>query len=168
MCHDLLVLLKETRYLLNLTEEGATVVSSSQPAARSVDVGLSSHASLCLTTTGTEKTWLRIDIQTVRSILLIQVSFSGDSEVPINVSVRVGRSLRSNGFDDNAICKTQSSEPLHKAFACPQVTLGQYVYIETKTKTMKICEIQVFYGIKCPTALYSSITNLLFRCSKNR
>ena len=63
--------------------------------------------------------------------------------------IRVGQSLRNNGALDNENCGTVSTDvsaSYWKNVTCSQPILGQFIYIESTANSMKICELQVFYG----------------------
>ena len=64
------------------------------------------------------------------------------------MTVYIGRSLRNNGADDNTWCGTVSNVSGYQweNFTCPLPVLGQFIYIERSNSSMRICEIEVFYG----------------------
>ena len=131
---------------LDFSELSTTVTSSGmksdQPAKLAIDRTVSSCSSLY----GIGKTWLRVDVRTVRYIRMVRLLFPEDSE--IRTTIFIGRSLHSNGSNGNIQCDKgrRASMKSWVIFTCGPPILGQYIYIERQTSSMNVCEIQVFYG----------------------
>ena len=112
---------------------------SSQPLINAID----NMASSCSSLSGGSKTWLRLDILTVRYIREVRFLFNGSAS---GSAIFIGRSLRNNGATENLKCCVISSDDTDFLCTCCLPVLGQVIYIERMATSMKICEIEVFYG----------------------
>ena len=135
---------------LDWSKERATFASSglnsSQPPALAID-GISTS---CSSVAGARKTWLRVDIQTVRYTREVRLLFLESSGA--GAIIFVGRSLQNDGALGNEKCGTVSNNVTASHWrnvTCYQPILGQFIYVERSNNSMKICEIQVFYGNLC-------------------
>lgn len=138
---------------LRLSEERATVVASgyisSRPPILAIDGVLTTSEALCSSLTGTGTTWLRVNIQEARYIREVRLLFYEGSGA--KASTLIGRSLRRNGSADSTLCGKVLSVVIGshwQNFTCSLPVFGQYIYIETLASSMRLCEIQVFYGKK--------------------
>ena len=133
---------------LNLTEDGATIVSSGNSSNRPLVNAIDGKPSSCssLTSGGGSKTWLQVYIQTVRYIKNIRLLFNGTTS---DGEIMIGRSLLNNGSSSNTQSRPLSSngKGVHwKNVKCYRPILGQVIYIVSMATSMEICEIEVFYG----------------------
>jgi hypothetical protein len=134
---------------LSLSEKGTTVVSSGyyphQPPTFAIDGLLSS----CTSVVGEGTTWLRVDIKTTWYIREVRLLFGQDSGK--DVLVFVGRGLRRNGRSSNTQCHAAAFSVVNGSnhnwvsFTCDLPVLGQFIYIQKKTSSMQICEINFSY-----------------------
>ena len=139
---------------LDLSEVRATAAASgfdsSRPPMLTVDGILSSSEESCSSLTGASITWLRVDIQTVRYIREVRFLFYNRSAT--NSTIYIGRSLFKEGSRANTLCGTVtfSSDVIGsqwKNVTCTLPILGQIIYIQRSSNSMRICEIEVFYGM---------------------
>jgi hypothetical protein len=123
----------------------------SQHPTLAVDGLLSPRENLCSSLTGTSKTWLRIDIQTVRYIkeirFLLYSAFGTTT-----TTVYIGRSMVNEGSRDNTLCGSvpfsrNDNECLYlwTNVTCILPILGQIIYTESLNDSLIICKIEVFY-----------------------
>ena len=135
---------------LNLFKGRASVVSSGLNSSRPSALAIDGVSSSCSSLIGTGKTWLRVDIQSLRLIREVHILFLEDTGA--GVVILVGRSLRNNGYSDNVVCGTVSNNvtSLWNNVTCSKPVFGQFIYIESPNNSMTICEIQVFYGNVMP------------------
>jgi protein tyrosine phosphatase len=130
---------------LNFTQERATVVSSGR---RNSDpppyLAIDGNRESCSLLSGRVKTWLRIDVRTVRYIKKLRVFF--DKATETRTTIFIGRSLQSNGSKGNELCgKFGKIKKRKKLLTCEQPILGQFIYIESNSRSVNICEIEVYY-----------------------
>ena len=133
-----------------MSDARATVVSSGSDSNRPPVLVIDGNSTSCSSFTGATRTWLRVDIQTIRYITEVQLLFNERSGV--GVKVYVGRGLRVNGLHDNTRCRpvSNASNGLQSMnFTCRLPALGQFIYIEKEANEMQLCEIKVFYGDVC-------------------
>ena len=133
---------------LTLSEENATAVSSRPVSSRPPSLAIDGTSSSCSSVSGTSKAWLRVDIQPVRFIREVRLLFHEGSGV--GATILVGRSLQKNGALNNEKCGGISNSTVSsywKNVTCSQPILGQFIYIESPSNSMQICEIEVFYGM---------------------
>ena len=133
-------------HALNLVKERAIVASSGSDSIQSPSLAIDGKSTPCALFTGAGKTWLRVDIQTVRYIREVRLLFKNGAA---DATIFVGRGLKNNGASDNEKCGTFSNDVTSshwKNVSCMEPNLGQFIYIESPSQSMRICEIQVFYG----------------------
>ena len=132
---------------LSLAKEGATAKSSGFVLSSPPELAIDGRNYSCSSLTGAGKTWLRVDIQTVCYIREVQLLLS-DKE--LDITVMSGRSLRGNGAQANTACSKRvvsNGKLLHwETFICEQPILGQFIYIESQANSLRICEVEAFYG----------------------
>ena len=145
---------------MSLAREGATAVSSGFVLSFPPELAIDGRNS-CSSLTGADKTWLRVDIQTVCYIREVRLLLSDEG---LDVTVMSGRSLRGNGAKDNTACNIRvvsNGKLLHwETFICEQRILGQFIYIESWANSLRICEVEVFCGKV--TDLYIAIVEHYF------
>jgi hypothetical protein len=135
--------------LLNMSVQTASLASSGSTRTESLALAIDGiiSPSKCTSLSGESNAWLRVEIGSVRYIGMIRILFAkGNRE---NTSVSVGRSLKSNGSVGNEKCGTVikgSTAYGWKDITCSKSVFGQFIYIESSSRELQICEIQVFYG----------------------
>lgn len=134
---------------LQMSEGRAAVSASGYNSARPPTLAIDGIPSIgeksCSMITGKGTTWLRVDVQTVRFIGKVGILLYESKGK--NPTIVVGRGLRHNGAIGNTNCGIVSSviSESGRKITCSTQALGQFIYIESKCSSMRICEIEVFY-----------------------